>query len=72
MVWELVGFILFICMGIYFMLLKWDMVYLMKSMVFLWNKIEILIVVEGKNEVMIIVFVKMLFGGINFGLMVIY
>lgn len=72
MVWELVGFILFICMGIYFMLLKWDMLYLMKSMVFLWNKIEILIVVEGKNEVMIIVFVKMLFGGINFGLMVIY
>lgn len=67
MVWELVGFILFICMGIYFMLLKWDMVYLMKSMVFLWNKIEILIVVEGKCEVMIIVFVKMLFGGINFG-----
>lgn len=67
MVWELVGFILFICMGIYFMLLKWDMVYLMKSMVFLWNKIEILIVVEGKSEVMIIVFVKMLFGGINFG-----
>lgn len=67
MVWELVGFILFICMGIYFMLLKWDMVYLMKSMVFLWNKIVILIVVEGKNEVMIIVFVKMLFGGINFG-----
>lgn len=59
-------------MGIYFMLLKWDMLYLMKSMVFLWNKIEILIVVEGKNEVMIIVFVKMLFGGINFGLMVIY
>lgn len=67
MVWELVGFILFICMGIYFMLLKWDMVYIMKSMVFLWNKIEILIVVEGKCEVMIIVFVKMLFGGINFG-----
>lgn len=67
MVWELVGFILFICMGIYFMLLKWDMLYLMKSMVFLWNKIEILIVVEGKNKVMIIVFVKMLFGGINFG-----
>lgn len=67
MVWELVGFILFICMGIYFMLLKWDMLYLMKSMVFLWNKIVILIVVEGKNEVMIIVFVKMLFGGINFG-----
>lgn len=67
MVWELVGFILFICMGIYFMLLKWDMVYLMKSMVFLWNKIVILIVVEGKNKVMIIVFVKMLFGGINFG-----
>lgn len=67
MVWELVGFILFICMGIYFMLLKWDMVYLMKSMVFLWNKIEILIVVEGKSEVMIIVFVKMLFGGIDFG-----
>lgn len=67
MVWELVGFILFICMGIYFMLLKWDMLYLKKSMVFLWNKIEILIVVEGKNEVMIIVFVKMLFGGINFG-----
>lgn len=63
----MVGFILFICMGIYFMLLKWDMVYLMKSMVFLWNKIEILIVVEGKCEVMIIVFVKMLFGGINFG-----
>lgn len=54
-------------MGIYFMLLKWDMLYLMKSMVFLWNKIEILIVVEGKNEVMIIVFVKMLFGGIDFG-----
>lgn len=72
MVWELVGFILFICMGIYFRLLKWDMLYLRKSMVFLWNKIEILIVVEGKNEVMIIVFVKMLFGGINFGLMVIY
>lgn len=67
MVWELVGFILFICMGIYFMLLKWDMLYLRKSMVFLWNKIVILIVVEGKNEVMIIVFVKMLFGGINFG-----
>lgn len=67
MVWELVGFILFICMGIYFMLLKWDMLYLMKSMVFLWNKIVILIVVEGKNKVMIIVFVKMLFGGINFG-----
>lgn len=67
MVWELVGFILFICMGIYFMLLKWDMLYLKKSMVFLWNKIVILIVVEGKNEVMIIVFVKMLFGGINFG-----
>lgn len=67
MVWELVGFILFICMGIYFMLLKWDMLYLMKSMVFLWNKIVILIVVEGENEVMIIVFVKMLFGGINFG-----
>lgn len=67
MVWELVGFILFICMGIYFMLLKWDMLYLKKSMVFLWNKIEILIVVEGKSEVMIIVFVKMLFGGINFG-----
>lgn len=67
MVWELVGFILFICMGIYFMLLKWDMFYLMKSMVFLWNKIVILIVVEGKNKVMIIVFVKMLFGGINFG-----
>lgn len=67
MVWELVGFILFICMGIYFMLLKWDMLYLKKSMVFLWNKIEILIVVEGKNKVMIIVFVKMLFGGINFG-----
>lgn len=59
-------------MGIYFMLLKWDMLYLLKSMVFLWNKIKILIVVEGKNEVMIIVFVKMLFGGINFGLMVIY
>lgn len=59
-------------MGIYFMLLKWDMLYLMKSMVFLWNKIVILIVVEGKNKVMIIVFVKMLFGGINFGLMVIY
>lgn len=67
MVWELVGFILFIYMGIYFMLLKWDMLYLMKSMVFLWNKIVILIVVEGENEVMIIVFVKMLFGGINFG-----
>lgn len=67
MVWELVGFILFICMGIYFMLLKWDMLYLMKSMVFLWNKIVILIVVEGKNKVMIIVFVKMLFGGIDFG-----
>lgn len=67
MVWELVGFILFICMGIYFMLLKWDMLYLMKNMVFLWNKIVILIVVEGKNKVMIIVFVKMLFGGINFG-----
>lgn len=67
MVWELVGFILFICMGIYFMLLKWDMLYLMKSMVFLWNKIVILIVVEGKNKVMIIIFVKMLFGGINFG-----
>lgn len=67
MVWELVGFILFICMGIYFMLLKWDMLYLMKGMVFLWNKIVILIVVEGKNKVMIIVFVKMLFGGINFG-----
>lgn len=67
MVWELVGFILFIYMGIYFMLLKWDMLYLMKSMVFLWNKIVILIVVEGKNKVMIIVFVKMLFGGINFG-----
>lgn len=67
MVWELVGFILFICMGIYFMLLKWDMLYLKKSMVFLWNKIVILIVVEGKNKVMIIVFVKMLFGGINFG-----
>lgn len=67
MVWELVGFILFICMGIYFMLLKWDMLYLMKSMVFLWNKIVILIVVEGKNKVMILVFVKMLFGGINFG-----
>lgn len=67
MVWELVGFILFICMGIYFMLLKWVMLYLMKSMVFLWNKIVILIVVEGKNKVMIIVFVKMLFGGINFG-----
>lgn len=67
MVWELVGFILFICMGIYFMLLKWDMLYLMESMVFLWNKIVILIVVEGKNKVMIIVFVKMLFGGINFG-----
>lgn len=67
MVWELDGFILFICMGIYFMLLKWDMLYLMKSMVFLWNKIVILIVVEGKNKVMIIVFVKMLFGGIDFG-----